>query len=170
MGATNADTNGLERAGGASKGLRFFHSPCQNKSRLCDGRPLLRIQKADNGSVRTNLHRSVSSSTFILQNSAVIAKSLFRNILRITLFESRFCPLSIRYPFRNFQRIKILQTRVKKYMGGTYPRSCKRGSQARPSWPQCIVYNLHSIASKLKDSLGTRRPHLQPAPREVETD
>lgn len=80
-------------------------------------------------------------------NSADVANSLFRKILRITLFESIFCQLTSRYPFRNFQRIKILQTRVKKIWGGTYPRSCKRGSQARPSRPQCIVYNLHSTAS-----------------------
>ncbi len=64
--------------------------------------------------------RSVSSSAFILQNSADVANSLFRKILRITRFESRFCQLSGRYPFRNFQRIKILQTRAKKKWGGGY--------------------------------------------------
>lgn len=54
-------------------------------------------------------------------NSADVANSLFRKILRITLFESIFCQLTSRYPFRNFQRIKILQTRVKKIRGGYLP-------------------------------------------------
>lgn len=55
-------------------------------------------------------------------NSADVANSLFRKILRITLFESIFCQLTSRYPFRNFQRIKILQTRVKKIRGGVPTR------------------------------------------------
>jgi hypothetical protein len=65
-----------------------------------------------------------------IDNRKIKPKSLFRNILRVSYLESRFCPGIAGYASINGNRINILAGHVEKIWGTTRPTRFGRESIA----------------------------------------
>lgn len=159
------------RAEEAAEVFAFSTTLPKQSSQSCDEQPLPRILNAHNGTVRVIQEKSATTSASVFRGEIRAANSLFWNILRTTPCESIFCrrtPLSRQSQPQQNQDFAPMDEKKFRSMSPSF--KCGGKAIGSPGSPEPIVYNLPSIAKNEKDTIGTRRPYLQPAPREIETD
>src|SRR5271169_894075 len=97
------------------------------KCKSCDEQPLPRIQKVQTGNMYHRSTRIDASTSAAPTLATLVAIPLFRNILRTSPCDSRFCPDRPLSKARNPMKRRILGVSAEKNYGYTG----RRGSQAK---------------------------------------